>query len=417
MQKVYRASTDRVVFFDNIRYLMVLLVVVLHSACGYSKYTTWWTVNDTNSIFFDYLLLILDIFLMPTLFFISGYFALPSIHKKGTWKFIKSKFIRLGIPWLLGVILLAPVINYIYLYSRGDSQDYWSLWSIFVNNLKGALSLHTGFITSSLQFNHKYFWFISLLIFFFIVFAFLHHAKNRWLHGIFPSAPPKPPSMKSFLRVIFFVGLLTALITFFIYGIFHGTPNRDPWVIIGNLIQFQASRIVLYICCFSLGIYAYSEKLFTDGKITGHFIFWTILSISLMYCHVWGLAILRTNFSIGLALGWVLIRTFLVFSTLLALISLGLKYWNSPSKVSQQLAANSYNIYLLHMIFVVVVQLLLFEWFNISIFIKFGIVTLSAIILNYLISQYAIRPFPKLSIAGMIALFVLLTTVLNPTAS
>lgn len=414
---VQKASDDRIVFFDNIRYLMVLLVVVLHSACGYSNYTTWWTVNDTNSIFFDYLLLILDIFLMPTLFFISGYFALPSLQQKGKWLFIKSKMKRLGIPWLLGVVLLAPIINYIYLYSRGNSLKLWSLWSIFVNNLKGALSFHTGFITSSLQFNHKYFWFISLLLFFFIVFAFLHDGKNRRLPGLFSSTQPKAPGVKSILRVLFLVSVLTALITFFIYGIFHETPNKDPWIIIGGLIQFQASRIVLYISCFSVGIYAFSKKWFINGKKPGHFIFWIILSIGLMYFQVKGLALLRTNFSIGLALSWVLMRTFLVFTVLLALISFGIKYWNSPSKINRQLAANSYNIYLLHMFFVVVVQLLLLEWLSISIFIKFGIVTLSTIILNYLASQYAIRPFPKLSVAGMIALFVLLTAVLNPTAS
>jgi uncharacterized membrane protein YcfT len=63
-----KMSTDRIIFFDNIRYLMVLLVVVLHSACGYSNYTTFWAVNDTNSIIFDYLLGILGVFLMPTLF-------------------------------------------------------------------------------------------------------------------------------------------------------------------------------------------------------------------------------------------------------------------------------------------------------------------------------------------------------------
>lgn len=97
--------------------------------------------------------------------------------------------------------------------------------------------------------------------------------------------------------------------------------------------------------------------------------------------------------------------------------------WKPNSKITchrliaKQLAANSYNIYLLHMFFVAVVQLLLLKWFGISIFFKFGIVTLSSILLSYFISQYAIRPFPKLSVAGMIALFVLLTTVLNPTAS
>ena len=121
MQLIQKASADRVVFFDNIRYLMVILVVVLHSACGYSNFIPYWIVNDTNSIFFDYLLGILDVFLMPTLFFIAGYFALPSLLKKGRWLFIRSKLKRLGNPWILGVVFLPPFLNYIRLYSR-DNQ-------------------------------------------------------------------------------------------------------------------------------------------------------------------------------------------------------------------------------------------------------------------------------------------------------
>ena len=40
-----KMADNRIVHFDNIRYLMVLLVVVLHSACGYSNNTQWWAVN------------------------------------------------------------------------------------------------------------------------------------------------------------------------------------------------------------------------------------------------------------------------------------------------------------------------------------------------------------------------------------
>lgn len=184
-----------------------------------------------------------------------------------------------------------------------------------------------------------------------------------------------------------------------------------------NLIQFQASKIVLYISCFSLGIYACHKKWFLNGKTPGHFIFWTALSTGLMFCQVKVMVLLMGTFSVGLAFGWVLMRSLLVFTILLALISFGLKHWNSPSNFNRQLAANSYTIYLLHFLFVIMAQLLLLKWFDISIFIKFGTVALSAILLSYLTSQYAIRPFPKLSVAGMIVLFVLLSAVLNPTAS
>jgi len=417
MQMVQKESADRVIFLDNIRYLMVLLVVMLHSANGYSNYTTWWTVNDDNSVFVDYLLGFLDVFLMPTLFFIAGYFALPSLQQKGKWHFIKNKLKRLGIPWLLGIFLLVPIINYIYHYSRGYPATLMSLWRKFSLNFEEVLSFHTGLITSLVKFHQHHFWFISLLLVFFIVFAFLHDGKRKLIPSIFFSEKPKTSSIKSILFIFFLVGSLTTLITIIIYGIFHETQNKDPWIIIVSLIQFQANKIVLYISCFGLGVYAFSNEWLKNGKTPGNFIFWTILSIGLMYFQGKIFLFLINNFSFGLAVGYVLMRTFLAFTILLALISFGIKHWNNPSKFSRQLAENSYNIYLLHMLFVIVVQLLLLKWFGIPIFIKFGIVTLSTILLSYLISQYAIRPFPKLSIAGMIAIFVLLIAILSPTAS
>ena len=50
---------------------MVLLVVVLHAAISYGKFVPWWFVKDAgSSVFFDILMLTLDSFLMPVLYFI-----------------------------------------------------------------------------------------------------------------------------------------------------------------------------------------------------------------------------------------------------------------------------------------------------------------------------------------------------------
>lgn len=108
------ASQNRIYFFDHIRYLMVLLVVVLHAACDYSFYTIWWPVDDRNYVFFDRVLEFLGLFLMPVLFFISGYFALPSYQVKGASRVIKAKLKRFGVPLVLGVFLIIPYQRYIY---------------------------------------------------------------------------------------------------------------------------------------------------------------------------------------------------------------------------------------------------------------------------------------------------------------
>ena len=93
-------SQNRLVFLDNLRYFIVLLVVILHVSISYANVgAPWWYVVDANKhAFFDILIIVLDSFIMPVLFFIAGYFALNSIRQKTLDAFIVSKLKRLGIP-------------------------------------------------------------------------------------------------------------------------------------------------------------------------------------------------------------------------------------------------------------------------------------------------------------------------------
>jgi glucan biosynthesis protein C len=92
-------NQGRLIFFDNLRYLMVLLVLVFHSGASYGSIVAFWPYHDPNPTeVVDLLLMILDVFMMSILFFISGYFALPSLQKKGGRRFLGDRFKRLGIP-------------------------------------------------------------------------------------------------------------------------------------------------------------------------------------------------------------------------------------------------------------------------------------------------------------------------------
>ena len=106
-----RAETSlRIVFLDNIRYLMIVFVVVYHSVAAYSTVAPWWGVHDGSFSMADIIRELFDVFMMPVIFFISGYFALPSLEKQGVKGFIKDKGKRLLIPWALGVFVVTPLI-------------------------------------------------------------------------------------------------------------------------------------------------------------------------------------------------------------------------------------------------------------------------------------------------------------------
>lgn len=411
MNTVLNRDDERILFFDNIRYLMVLLVVVLHVACGYSHYTTWWTVNDDNSVLFDFILRFLGVFLMPTLFFIAGYFTLPSLYRKGTWLFIKGKLIRLGIPWLIGVLLLGPVRTYIHDYSRGFED--LDLWRLFFINIKDAVTLHTGFINSVYQFNHAHFWFISLLFFFFFVFALLRHGRRQRFEALSPKKRTEDPSNKSIFLVLVLVSVMTAVLTLLMFLLFTKEPGREPWVIIATIVQFQPTRVCLYGICFGLGIYAFHNNWFSSGKTIGNLMFWIVLTLALWFAKEMVLASLLSRFTLTRGVIHETIRAFLVFSIIMTLIAFGRKYWQSASRFNRSLAKNSYTIYLIHLVFVFLIQLLMYKWWDVSIYVKFAIGSVSSLMLSYLFSEFAVRRYPRSSIAGMAGMFAMLAVVLS----
>ena len=112
---------NRIHFLDNLRTIIIFLVILYHAGGVYEGTGMWadfWIVDDpaTNNLS-GILGLIVDIFVMPTMFFISGYLAPASLKSKKGWTFIKAKFTRLVLPWIIAVLTLVPLYKVIFLYS------------------------------------------------------------------------------------------------------------------------------------------------------------------------------------------------------------------------------------------------------------------------------------------------------------
>ena len=68
-------TENRLVFFDNLRFLFVLFVVLQHSGNAYSNLGWWPVVDENTSIAVEWFNAFSDAFAMPLLFYIAGYFA------------------------------------------------------------------------------------------------------------------------------------------------------------------------------------------------------------------------------------------------------------------------------------------------------------------------------------------------------
>jgi hypothetical protein len=95
-------------------------------------------------------------------------------------------------------------------------------------------------------------------------------------------------------------------------------------------------------------------------------------------------------------------------------VSLGVRYWNRQISFNRILATNSYNLYLSHYLFVIGFQLLFFTLPGIPVLLKFGLVSILTISCGCIVSQYLIKPYPKITIALVAGMFISMVLLIQP---
>ena len=162
------SARPRLHYLDNLRAFVIILVIVLHAAITYmSAPPTWWYVIDSDrSVVFTWLVLLVDVPIMQVLFFVAGYFAVGSLQRRGPLGFIREKVVRLAIPWVLGVVFLAPLETYMTYVSRANPTGYLQFWT---SDFWGPM------------FQQSVYWFLGVLFVEFLVLVYAYVLPARHL--------------------------------------------------------------------------------------------------------------------------------------------------------------------------------------------------------------------------------------------
>lgn len=367
--------TDRVIFLDNLRAVTILLVVMLHGCIIYMvNAPSWWYVVDhERSIIFDALVVLLDVPLMPVLFFISGYFALPTLTKRHSIKeFLKDKFKRVGLPWLFGSLILAPLITYMTYFSRSIPISLFQFWSREFWN--------------PIIYQQSVYWFLGILFLMFSLLS-LAYKLSKSIRTLTQKAA-LPSSMS------FAIYIVLVTVAFFFISIFYASNDwRHCYIFV-----FQPVRVPSYIGYFILGMYAYKSAWFTSNGYKPNIVPLFILFI------LSGIFYLAFRFTTSIDNKTILIKlidavnfnVFCFFSVMFALAFFEQKinkhwpYWKS-------LTAASYGIYYFHSLFLYPLALV-FRQAPLIAFQKATLVILLAILLSWfftMLLQYSLRRIAK----------------------
>jgi glucans biosynthesis protein C len=400
-------GTNRLLFFDPLRNFAMLSVILYHAVAAYSTVTPHWAVHDGTSVIADGIRHLYDVFMMPIFFFVSGYFAVPSLATQGTWRFLGRKFRRIGTPWLVAVFIIVPLmrfLDYVKAASGGPSESFAQYW---ITYLKGIGTFQVALWTPE-RVSQMHFWFLSLLLLFFIGFVAIYRIMNG--RGERPECgrSMKPPaSHGSILVSLFSATIVTALAYFSVILV---VPDMS-WATIDLLLQFQPAGLVVYVASFAVGCLAYTRQWFANKDFLRRFSVWFPLVVLLtagffIIGHdVFAHPLTSQELAPGLLLAFSFTRTVLCLAILMALIAYVRSRKGQPSALTWRLADSSYYIYLVHIFFVVFVQHVLMIWPAGPPMAKVGITFFVVLPISYGISRL-MACFPRAFVAGFVALFV-----------
>jgi fucose 4-O-acetylase-like acetyltransferase len=223
-------KSKRIHWMDNLRTIIIALVVLYHVGGVYEAADMWgwfWIVDDPATIAWVGIVgIVFDIFMMPTIFFISGYLTPPSLRNRSGWQFLKAKFRRLMIPWVIAVLTLIPLYKVIFLYSRGLPQEHWSTYFHITNPN-----------------SQNWLWFLPLLFVFNALYLLLSKANIR-----LPDVP--------FAAAVAGASII-GLVYSFVIGSLLGFRS---WTLT-PLIDFENERLLVYVMAYLLGALAFRKNL------------------------------------------------------------------------------------------------------------------------------------------------------------
>lgn len=125
---------QRLAYLDNLKVLLVVGVIAVHSAVTYGFDGTWYleSYDEMAGGLVDALTVVIVVgwlFGLGLFFLIAGRLSGPSLHRKRRGRFARERLIRLGTPVLAYTLLVSPALEYFdYRENEGGRGGFWSFF-------------------------------------------------------------------------------------------------------------------------------------------------------------------------------------------------------------------------------------------------------------------------------------------------
>ncbi len=370
-------------YLDNLRIVLITLVVVHHAGQAYGGGWWWFKEMGTRIPLLNTFFSVNAAFFMSLFFMISGYFVPASLNRKKVKTFLKERLLRLGIPILFFFLLIIPVQNYFYYLNFRDYGPN-SFLSYYVDVYFGAGGMPenwNGPAWPDFQFGHL--WFLQHLLIYSACYAALWATwkglRTRNQNG------GKIPGHLTIVASVVVLVIVTLIVRIWY--------PRDRWILFLGFIQTMVADVPRDLSFFVIGLAAYHNDWFRKFPTRKGIIWSSIGATATILAFVTNVPYGNINsvhewFSQENPF-W---EMFLCFGIIIGLMILFREKFNSQNGFGRNLARSTYGVYLFHVPILISLQYL-FGRASLNPSVKFVFVSIMGVPLTFTLI-YLLRKLP-----------------------
>jgi glucans biosynthesis protein C len=243
-KSVTAPSGARIAYIDNIRWTVIAMVVLMHACVTYSGAGSWFYVETStqdvaSTLVFGIYQSFAQAFFMGLLFFLAGTLVPAAYDRKGFLRFVADRAVRLGVPSLLFMLILAPLTSILRSVGTGEGVEWATFFSVYRDFV-----LTGRFLSASGPL-----WFAVALLVFSILYAMLRLAAAL-VGGSAPKQPSTAPRAFTARAISIGTGCLIALIALIAFLVRLVQPLGT------SVMNMQLGYFSSYVVLFIAGLWA-----------------------------------------------------------------------------------------------------------------------------------------------------------------
>jgi len=223
-----KVMTNRQHYIDWLRVIATISIFVYHNSRAYD-YGDWHIKNAQTSLGATQFVEFMNIWMMPLFFILSGASVYYSLKRRNGGSFLKERFFRIMIPWLLtGMFLMGPTQVYLERLSHGQFSG--NFLQFFPHYFDGLYGFGGNFAWMGIHI-----WYLMLLSVFSVILLpfFLSRAKT----GISPAQSIAVKMGKTWVLPLLWVPVAAAALLSGVIGLGF-TEQMGSWDILSYAMFF-----------------------------------------------------------------------------------------------------------------------------------------------------------------------------------